>query len=344
MFQKWSYERIDGKIGGAERQIRIDRFNAKNSTRFCFLLSTRAGGLGINLATADTVIIYDSDWNPHADLQAMARAHRLGQTSKVMIYRLVSRGTIEERMMQLTKKKMVLEHLVVGRLTKGTNIVQEELDDIIRHGSKELFDDENDEAGKSCQIHYDDAAIDRLLDRDQADGEEPVEDEEEDEFLKGFKVANFEYIDEAKALAAKEEEARKKAEAEAANSDRANFWDKLLKDRYDVQKVEEHTTMGKGKRSRKQMAAADEDDITGLHDMSSEDDDYSYDDDVSDNDTSLQSGLAGRRGPYSKKKQRNVDSLPFMEGEGRALRVYGFNQIQRTQFLQTLMRLVGILA
>uniref|UniRef100_A0A0E0DXZ4 DNA helicase n=1 Tax=Oryza meridionalis TaxID=40149 RepID=A0A0E0DXZ4_9ORYZ len=338
-YRKWSYERIDGKIGGAERQIRIDRFNAKNSTRFCFLLSTRAGGLGINLATADTVIIYDSDWNPHADLQAMARAHRLGQTSKVMIYRLVSRGTIEERMMQLTKKKMVLEHLVVGRLTKGTNIVQEELDDIIRHGSKELFDDENDEAGKSCQIHYDDAAIDRLLDRDQADGEEPVEDEEEDEFLKGFKVANFEYIDEAKALAAKEEEARKKAEAEAANSDRANFWDKLLKDRYDVQKVEEHTTMGKGKRSRKQMAAADEDDITGLHDMSSEDDDYSYDDDVSDNDTSLQSGLAGRRGPYSKKKQRsNVDSLPFMEGEGRALRVYGFNQIQRTQFLQTLMR------
>lgn len=58
-FQKWNYERIDGKIAGAERQIRIDRFNAKNSSRFCFLLSTRAGGLGINLATADTVIIYD---------------------------------------------------------------------------------------------------------------------------------------------------------------------------------------------------------------------------------------------------------------------------------------------
>lgn len=57
--QKWQYERIDGKVCGAERQIRIDRFNAKNSSRFCFLLSTRAGGLGINLATADTVIIYD---------------------------------------------------------------------------------------------------------------------------------------------------------------------------------------------------------------------------------------------------------------------------------------------
>lgn len=57
--QKWQYERIDGNVGGAERQIRIDRFNAKSSSRFCFLLSTRAGGLGINLATADTVIIYD---------------------------------------------------------------------------------------------------------------------------------------------------------------------------------------------------------------------------------------------------------------------------------------------
>jgi SNF2 family DNA or RNA helicase len=55
----WGYERIDGKISGAERQIRIDRYNAPNSTKFCFLLSTRAGGLGINLATADTVIIYD---------------------------------------------------------------------------------------------------------------------------------------------------------------------------------------------------------------------------------------------------------------------------------------------
>ncbi|KAG6409519.1 hypothetical protein SASPL_127559 [Salvia splendens] len=200
-YRKWTYERIDGKVGGAERQIRIDRFNAKNSSRFCFLLSTRAGGLGINLATADTVIIYDSllvdsyvlgiylnldvlnqalhntgflilsfsfsflamcmhDWNPHADLQAMARAHRLGQTNKVMIYRLITRGTIEERMMQLTKKKMVLEHLVVGRL-KAQNINQEELDDIIRYGSMELFADDNDESVKSRQIHYDDTAIDR---------------------------------------------------------------------------------------------------------------------------------------------------------------------------------------
>jgi len=62
-----------------------------------FLLSTRAGGLGINLATADTVIIYDSDWNPHNDIQAFSRAHRIGQNRKVMVYRFVTRNSVEER-------------------------------------------------------------------------------------------------------------------------------------------------------------------------------------------------------------------------------------------------------
>ncbi|XP_010942119.1 CHD3-type chromatin-remodeling factor PICKLE [Elaeis guineensis] len=340
-YKKWNYERIDGRISGAERQIRIDRFNAKNSTRFCFLLSTRAGGLGINLATADTVIIYDSDWNPHADLQAMARAHRLGQTNKVMIYRLITRGTIEERMMQLTKKKMILEHLVVGRL-KAQTVNQEELDDIIRYGSKELFADESDEAGKARQIHYDDAAIDRLLNRDQIGGEESSIDEEEDDFLKAFKVANFEYIDEVEAAAAKEEEARKRSmtdRASSSNSERANYWDELLRDRYEVQQIEELTTMGKGKRSRKQMVAAEEDDFAGLQDVSSEDEDYCYEDDLSDVETNLPGNMPGRRGQLSKKKSRDyMEPLPLMEGEGRSFRVLGFNQNQRAAFVQTLMR------
>lgn len=65
----YKFERIDGNVTGPERQQSIDRFNNPNSDQFVFLLSTRAGGLGINLATADTVIIYDSDWNPHNDIQ-----------------------------------------------------------------------------------------------------------------------------------------------------------------------------------------------------------------------------------------------------------------------------------
>ena len=68
-----------------------------NSDKFVFLLSTRAGGLGINLTSADTVIIYDSDWNPQMDMQAMDRAHRIGQKYPVMVYRLITENTIEEK-------------------------------------------------------------------------------------------------------------------------------------------------------------------------------------------------------------------------------------------------------
>lgn len=95
----------DARRGGShERQKRIDRFNATPVEQdFVFLLSTRAGGLGINLASADTVVIFDSDFNPHNDLQALARAHRIGQTQKVMIYRLVARATLEEKIIQVRR-------------------------------------------------------------------------------------------------------------------------------------------------------------------------------------------------------------------------------------------------
>ncbi|XP_024982833.1 CHD3-type chromatin-remodeling factor PICKLE [Cynara cardunculus var. scolymus] len=336
-YKKWLYERIDGKVSGGERQVRIDRFNASNSSRFCFLLSTRAGGLGINLATADTVIIYDSDWNPHADLQAMARAHRLGQKNKVMIFRLITRGTIEERMMEMTKKKMVLEHLVVGKL-KNQNINQEELDDIIRYGSKELFADENDEAMKSRQIHYDDAAIDRLLNRDYTEEENAaMDDAEEDGFLKAFKVANFEYIEEAESRVEEEiQEPLAENKSAANNPEKASYWEELLKDRYEVHKIEEFNSMGKGKRSRKQMVSVEDDDLAGLEDVSSDADD-NYEVELSDGDNSA--GIAPVRKPHRKKTRvDNAELLPLMEGEGRAFRVLGFNQSQRAQFVQILMR------
>ncbi|KAG2452365.1 hypothetical protein HYH02_002611, partial [Chlamydomonas schloesseri] len=155
------YMRIDGTVSGAERQRRIDRFNQQPDAYFAFLLSTRAGGLGINLATADTVIIFDSDWNPHNDLQAQARAHRLGQDKPVMIYRLVARRTIEERMMQVSRKKMMLEHLVVRKMSYsggaggggggGGELKQSELDDILRYGAQELFAEDEDEGAAPPQ-------------------------------------------------------------------------------------------------------------------------------------------------------------------------------------------------
>ena len=90
----------------------IDRFNNLSHKRDVFLLSTRAGGLGINLATASVVIIFDSDWNPQNDIQATARAHRIGQKSEVQVYRLVTKGTYESSMFDRASKKLWLDQTI----------------------------------------------------------------------------------------------------------------------------------------------------------------------------------------------------------------------------------------
>jgi chromodomain-helicase-DNA-binding protein 1 len=109
----YQFQRLDGTIPAGPRRMAINHFNADDSDDFCFLLSTRAGGLGINLMTADTVIIYDSDWNPQADLQAMARAHRIGQKRPVNVYRLVAKQTIEEEVVKRARNKLFLEYLTI---------------------------------------------------------------------------------------------------------------------------------------------------------------------------------------------------------------------------------------
>ncbi len=111
--RQYPFQRLDGTIPAGPRRMAINHFNAEDSDDFCFLLSTRAGGLGINLMTADTVIIYDSDWNPQADLQAMARAHRIGQKKPVNVYRLVAKQTIEEEVVQRARNKLFLEYLTI---------------------------------------------------------------------------------------------------------------------------------------------------------------------------------------------------------------------------------------
>ena len=95
-----------------ERQNAIDRFNDKTKNRNVFLLSTKAGGLGINLTSARVVIIYDSDWNPQNDVQATARAHRIGQNEKVKVYRLLTKGTYEFEMFKRASKKLGLDQAI----------------------------------------------------------------------------------------------------------------------------------------------------------------------------------------------------------------------------------------
>jgi len=113
--RNYQFQRLDGTIAAGPRRMAIDHFNAPDSNDFCFLLSTRAGGLGINLMTADTIILFDSDWNPQADLQAIARAHRIGQTKPVSIYRLIAKETVEEEVLERARNKLMLEFITIHR-------------------------------------------------------------------------------------------------------------------------------------------------------------------------------------------------------------------------------------
>ncbi|KAI1897287.1 hypothetical protein AGOR_G00081770 [Albula goreensis] len=113
VYRKHTYMRLDGSSKISERRDMVADFQSRTDI-FVFLLSTRAGGLGINLTAADTVIFYDSDWNPTVDQQAMDRAHRLGQTKQVTVYRLVCKGTIEERILQRAKEKSEIQRMVIS--------------------------------------------------------------------------------------------------------------------------------------------------------------------------------------------------------------------------------------
>ena len=105
--------RLDGSTPAEEREKRMYKFNAPDSPYFIFLLSTRAGGLGLNLTAANTVIIFDSDWNPMMDLQAQDRAHRIGQRSDVSVFRLITYSPVEEKILSRATEKLNMSELVV---------------------------------------------------------------------------------------------------------------------------------------------------------------------------------------------------------------------------------------
>lgn len=113
--KNYNYLRLDGQTAVNDRLDLIDRFNQDNQI-FVFLLTTKAGGVGINLTAANTVIMHDIDYNPFNDKQAEDRCHRLGQTKEVTVYKLLSKGTIDETMLKIQKKKLEL-----GADISGTN-------------------------------------------------------------------------------------------------------------------------------------------------------------------------------------------------------------------------------
>ncbi|XP_057489145.1 probable ATP-dependent DNA helicase CHR12 [Actinidia eriantha] len=141
----YKYMRLDGSTKTEERGTLLKQFNAPDSPFFMFLLSTRAGGLGLNLQTADTVIIFDSDWNPQMDQQAEDRAHRIGQKKEVRVFVLVSVGSIEEVILERAKQKMGIDAKVIqAGLFNTTSTAQdrrEMLEEIMRKGTSSLGTD-----------------------------------------------------------------------------------------------------------------------------------------------------------------------------------------------------------
>lgn len=209
-FRGYNFQRLDGTIPAASRRLAIEHFNAPNSSDFAFILSTRAGGLGINLMTADTVVLFDSDWNPQADLQAMARAHRIGQTRPVSVYRLVSKDTVEEEVIERARNKLLLEFITIQRgvtdkeasemqnkITRGGVSVGEpnSMDDIsriLKRRGQKMFEQTGNQE-KLEQLDIDSVLANAELHQtEQAEG---IQADGGDEFLNAFNYVDIKVDD-----------------------------------------------------------------------------------------------------------------------------------------------------
>ncbi|KAG9018869.1 hypothetical protein FRB90_008806 [Tulasnella sp. 427] len=163
--ESYKFLRLDGDTKSDQRQRDMDEFNKPGSDIFIYLLSTRAGGVGINLWSADTVIVFDPDFNPHQDLQAIARAHRMGQTKKVLVFKFMIKGAAEERIVQAGKRKLVLDHLIVQKMDDEEGA--EDVETILSFGAKALFEED------SADARYTDQDVNNLIDKLEQQEPEP---------------------------------------------------------------------------------------------------------------------------------------------------------------------------
>ncbi|KAL9054144.1 MAG: hypothetical protein Q9162_004327 [Coniocarpon cinnabarinum] len=163
----YKYCRIDGSTAHEDRIAAIDEYNKPGSEKFIFLLTTRAGGLGINLTSADIVVLFDSDWNPQADLQAMDRAHRIGQTKQVVVFRFVTEKAVEEKVLERAAQKLRLDKLVIQQSRAQQQAKQaaskDELLGMIQHGAEDILQQPGGVGTNSEEMTDDD--IDAILKR-----------------------------------------------------------------------------------------------------------------------------------------------------------------------------------
>jgi len=228
----YKYLRLDGTTKADDRGDMLKVFNSKDSDYFLFLLSTRAGGLGLNLQTADTVIIFDSDWNPHQDLQAQDRAHRIGQKNEVRVLRLMTVNSVEERILAAARYKLNMDEKVIqaGRFNNRStgSERQELLTSILRQE-----DDEDEEENEVP----DDDVINQMISRS----------EEESEL--------FERMD----MERRREEADLGAARKPRLIEESELPEFLIKDDEEIERMEEEAKaeevdLGRGNRQRKDVA------------------------------------------------------------------------------------------
>ena len=189
IYKGLKYLRLDGGTKSEERARQIDLFSRNDDEYMIFILSTRAGGLGLNLQSADTVIIFDSDWNPQMDIQAQDRAHRIGQKHEVKVFRLISKNTIEEGILEKAAFKKDMDDKVIGAGLYNSRYSEIErrnkLMDILKNENKD--EEEDDEILNDEQINEYIARNDEEFNKFQEMDQERYKREKKDEKLKEIK-------------------------------------------------------------------------------------------------------------------------------------------------------------
>uniref|UniRef100_A0A0K8SSK2 ATP-dependent helicase brm n=1 Tax=Lygus hesperus TaxID=30085 RepID=A0A0K8SSK2_LYGHE len=269
-WRSFLYLRLDGTTKSEDRGDLLKKFNSPESEFFIFLLSTRAGGLGLNLQAADTVVIFDSDWNPHQDLQAQDRAHRIGQQNEVRVLRLMTVNSVEERILAAARYKLNMDEKVIqaGMFDqKSTGSERQQFLQTILH--QDDADDEENEVP-------DDETVNQMIARSETEFE------------------TFQKMD----LDRRREEAKLGPNRKSRLVEVAELPDWLVKDDDEVERwtyEENQIEMGRGNRQRKEVDYTDS--LTEKEWLKAIDDGLDdYDDDEDDEIKSKKKGKRRRRG------------------------------------------------
>ncbi|CAH2068407.1 unnamed protein product, partial [Iphiclides podalirius] len=274
----FQYLRLDGMTKAEDRGELLKKFNDANSEFFIFLLSTRAGGLGLNLQSADTVIIFDSDWNPHQDLQAQDRAHRIGQRNEVRVLRLMTVNSVEERILAAARYKLNMDEKVIqaGMFDqKSTGSERQQFLQSILHQDGDDEEEENEVP--------DDDLINEMIARSE-------------EELEIFKQTDIE---------------RKKTETQSRLIDESELPDWLVKDDDEVvcnkgqgwNYLDEDETLGRGSRQRKEVDYTDS--LTEKEWLKAIDEEFEEEEEEEDDDDEVLDKKARKKG---RKRRRQDDS------------------------------------